>query len=185
MQKRGLQASKEAALSSKRQALTIRLRTKGNAVEESSPIESTSTSAQVKEESPDEDIDMRALSSPHSHSSPLPETPPPPPPQEPPQPEPDFIMEEYYRRSRRRGTRELSPFTLEAASAWTWSQVKEPVWVVRSYPTSESHSGETSPDVEKNGESSEGGLRSGMGDKGSGTVASNVSPRRIGHASAE
>lgn len=48
------------------------------------------------------------------------------------------MMEDYYRRSRRRGTRELSPFTLEAAAAWTWSQVKEPVWVIRSYPSTDS-----------------------------------------------
>lgn len=46
----------------------------------------------------------------------------------------DSEMEDYYRRSRRRGTRELSPPTIEGARAWNWRTLKEAVWVVKSYP---------------------------------------------------
>ncbi|KAI5118759.1 hypothetical protein M0805_004845 [Coniferiporia weirii] len=73
--------------------------------------------------------------------------------------EPDGVLEDYYRRSRRRGTRELSPFTLEGARAWTWSQVKEAVWVVRSYPGS--HDGEGEGDGERDGEGDEGSGKGG------------------------
>ncbi|KAH8104303.1 hypothetical protein DFH11DRAFT_1749363 [Phellopilus nigrolimitatus] len=133
-------------------ALTIRLRPKRGGEPGPSTNTNTNTRASgggvfVKEESPDGDsamgLGLGALpaSSSGSHggshqdSSPLPETPPPPPP--PPHqraPEPDVVLEDYYRRSRRRGTRELSPFTPAGARAWTWGHVKEAVWVVRKYP---------------------------------------------------
>ncbi|THH00735.1 hypothetical protein EW145_g7037 [Phellinidium pouzarii] len=60
--------------------------------------------------------------------------------------EPDIVLEDYYHRSRRRGTRELSPFTIEGARAWSWSQVKEAVWIIKSYPGS--HDNESDGEVE-------------------------------------
>ena len=86
----------------------------------------------VKEE--EEPLDAEILSSsPAPELSPSPETP-----KATPVREPDVVMEEYYKRSRRRSTRELSPITPESWRSWTWGQLKEPVWVIATYPASDS-----------------------------------------------
>lgn len=80
----------------------------------------------VKEESPEAEL---------LTSSPMPElTPPPETPTSTPVREPDIVLEEYYKRSRRRLTRELSPITPESLRSWSWSQLKEATWVVATYP---------------------------------------------------
>ncbi|KAL5492678.1 hypothetical protein ACEPAI_4125 [Sanghuangporus weigelae] len=150
---RAAERKKRASLpKSSVQRLTIHLRPKG-ATEASSASDPVPVPIHVKEETPERTEDIPSPSSPRSHSSPSLQTPSPPP-ASPPRPEPDLMMEDYYRRSRRRGTRELSPFTLEAAAAWSWSQVKEPVWVIRSYPSSESQSSENMLNSERNADPS-------------------------------
>ena len=151
VQKKRSKMAKEADEQPERRAtFAIRLRRKvvaelSVAPESPHSSEPPDSPKQVKQETPDRETAPATHSSPHSRSSPLPKTPSPPP-RSPERlvPEVDLVMEDYYHRSRRRGTRELSPFTLEAASSWTWRQVKEPVWVLRSYSSSESHDSGTS-----------------------------------------
>jgi len=48
--------------------------------------------------------------------------------------QPDLAFEDYLFRSRRKMTRDLSPLGHENWTAWNWSQLRAPVWVVASYP---------------------------------------------------
>jgi len=48
--------------------------------------------------------------------------------------QPDLVFEDYLFRSRRKMTRDLSPLSHENWTAWNWSQLRAPVWVVASYP---------------------------------------------------
>jgi hypothetical protein len=48
-------------------------------------------------------------------------------------PPPDLAFEDYLFRSRRKPTRDLSPQQPGGWQAWSWSQLKAPVWVVASY----------------------------------------------------
>ena len=119
--------------------LTIRLRTKKSSSASSPAPPSVNGDSS---HSPIDRLDGGMASPPYSHSSPMPETPSPPPEEREPSPEPmselDLLMEDYYIRSRRRSKREQSPFTLESLANWSWSRVKEPVWVVQSYPSQSS-----------------------------------------------
>lgn len=110
----------------------LRSRKKDTDTSSSTPALTPDKEIPVKEE--EEPLDAEILSSsPAPELSPSPETP-----KATPVREPDVVMEEYYKRSRRRSTRELSPITPESWRSWTWGQLKEPVWVIATYPASDS-----------------------------------------------
>ena len=46
----------------------------------------------------------------------------------------DPAFEAYVARSRRKSMTDVSPKDFEDWSSWSWSRLKEPVWVVASYP---------------------------------------------------
>lgn len=79
-----------------------------------------------KEESPPPTF----ASSPSEETSIQPETPP----VQLPQREIDPAFEDYLVRSRRTTSTDLSSSGPENLASWSWSQLKEPVWVVASYP---------------------------------------------------
>jgi len=48
--------------------------------------------------------------------------------------QPNVAFEDYLIRSRRKMTRDSAPLTRDNWTAWNWSQLRAPVWVVASYP---------------------------------------------------
>lgn len=59
--------------------------------------------------------------------------------------EDDLEFEEYLLKSRRKLMREFSPQAFESWKSWSWSQLKEPVWVVASYPNQQMPEGTPAP----------------------------------------
>lgn len=96
-------------------------------------LEGENVSVAIKEEkSPSPDLEYPSPSVQPEESSPPPATP-----STTPTRETDMVFEEYLLRSRRRLTREFSPLTVDSWQTWSWSQLKEPVWVIASYPNQE------------------------------------------------